>query len=166
MNYWLMKSEPTCFSIYDLAKRPQQREPWDGVRNYQARNFLKAMKKGDLAFFYHSSCPQPGIVGIIKIVKTAYPDKTAAFPLEHSHHPKNTTKPRWYAVDVQLVRIFKSIIALEYLRKKPQLKTMRLLQKGNRLSVMPLTTLEWQHLMSFVPYHEQIKKIIRTEPLF
>ncbi len=153
MNYWLMKSEPTCFSIHDLAKRPQQCEPWDGVRNYQARNFLKAMEKGDLAFFYHSSCPKPGIVGMIKIVHTAYPDKTGSL-LTRQNNTKNTyATPRWYTVDVQLIRIFKSIIALEHLRKDPKLKTMRLLQKGNRLSVMPLTMFEWQHIMTLIPNH-------------
>lgn len=95
MNYWLMKSEPTYFSIQDLAKRPQQIEPWDGVRNYQARNFLQAMKKGDLAFFYHSSYPKPGIVGIIKIASTAYPDKTALDVQDHHYDPESTlTKPR------------------------------------------------------------------------
>lgn len=149
MNYWLMKSEPSCFSIQDLAKRPHQTEPWDGVRNYQARNFLRAMKKGDLAFFYHSSCATPGIVGLIKIVKTAYPDKTALQIQDHHYDPKSTPdKPRWVAVDVQLMRLFKSIIPLEDLKKQPQLKAMRLLQKGNRLSVMPLTSFEWQHIMS------------------
>ena len=144
-----MKSEPTCFSIQDLDKRPHQTEPWDGVRNYQARNFLQAMKKGDLAFFYHSSCPKPGIVGMIKIVNAAYPDKTALQISDHHYDPKSTlSKPRWYSVDVQLIRIFKSIISLEDLKIQPELKEMRLLQKGNRLSVMPITTLEWQHIMA------------------
>ena len=89
IHYWLMKSEPTSFSIEDLEKRPQQIEPWDGVRNYQARNFLQAMRINDLAFFYHSSCPNPGIVGIIKIVKSAYPDKTAFDPSHHHYDPKS-----------------------------------------------------------------------------
>jgi len=149
VNYWLMKSEPTCFSIQDLDKRPHQTEPWDGVRNYQARNFLQAMKKGDLAFFYHSSCPKPGIVGMSKIVNAAYPDKTALQISDHHYDPKSTlSKPRWYSVDVQLIRIFKSILSLEDLKIQPELKEMRLLQKGNRLSVMPITTLEWQHIMA------------------
>jgi predicted RNA-binding protein with PUA-like domain len=149
-----MKSEPTCFSIQDLAKRPQQIEPWDGVRNYQARNFLQAMKKGDLAFFYHSSCPTPGIVGIIKIVNTAYPDKTALDVQNHHYDPKSTVnKPRWLNVDVQLLRIFKSIISLEKLKNQTPLKGMRLLKKGNRLSVMPLTAYEWQHIMALETNH-------------
>lgn len=152
MNYWLMKSEPTCFSIHDLAKRPHQTEPWDGVRNYQARNFLQAMKKGDLAFFYHSSCPVPGIVGIINIVNAAYPDRTALALHDHHYDPKSTaSKPRWVSVDVQLVRIFKSVISLTHLKSQAALKSMRLLQKGNRLSVIPLTSFEWQHIMSRVP---------------
>lgn len=154
MNYWLMKSEPTCFSIQDLAKRPKQTEPWDGVRNYQARNFLHAMKKGDLAFFYHSSCPIPGIVGIIKITHTAYPDNTALDAQAHHYDPKSTvSKPRWVSVDVQLLRIFKSIITLEKLKSQTSLKGMRLLQKGNRLSVLPITSYEWQHIMSLEPNH-------------
>lgn len=154
MNYWLMKSEPTCFSIQDLAKRPHQIEPWDGVRNYQARNFLQAMKKGDLAFFYHSSCPQPGIVGIIKIASSAYPDKTALDVRDHHYDPKSTlTQPRWVSVDVQLLRIFKSFISLDELKSQTSLKGMRLLQKGNRLSVMPLTPHEWQHIMALVQNH-------------
>lgn len=149
MNYWLMKSEPRCFSIQDLALRPHQTEPWDGVRNYQARNFLLTMKKGDLAFFYHSSCPTPGIVGIIKIVKIAYPDKTALLTHDAHYDPKSTvSKPRWFSVDVQLIRTFKSIISLEDLKKRSELKGMRLLQKGNRLSVFPLTVFEWQHIMA------------------
>ncbi len=148
-RYWLMKSEPSCFSIEDLAMRPQQTEAWDGVRNYQARNFLCSMQKGDLAFFYHSSCPTPGIVGFTKIVKSAYPDKTAFQVADHHYDPKSmVTKPRWYAVDVQLIKIFKSIISLEQLKKQPSLKNMRLLQKGNRLSVMPLTQIEWQTIMA------------------
>lgn len=154
MNYWLMKSEPTCFSIQDLAKRPQQTEPWDGVRNYQARNFLQAMKKGDLAFFYHSSCPTPGIVGIIKVVNIANPDKTALDVQNHHYDPKSTiNKPRWLSVDVQLLRIFKSIISLEKLKNQTPLKGMRLLKKGNRLSVMPLTAYEWQHIMALETNH-------------
>ncbi len=154
MNYWLMKSEPTCFSIQDLAKRPQQIEPWDGVRNYQARNFLQAMKKGDLAFFYHSSCHKPGIVGIIKIASTAYPDKTALDVQDHHYDPKSTlTQPRWVSVDVQLLRIFKSFISLEELKSQTSLKEMRLLQKGNRLSVMPLTPHEWQHIIALEHNH-------------
>lgn len=148
-HYWLMKSEPGCFSITDLAKRPQQTEPWDGVRNYQARNFLRIMQKGDCAFFYHSSCAVPGIVGVVQIVKSAYPDNTAFQPEDHHYDPKShREKPRWYSVDVQLVKTFNSIISLAELKQQPTLKQMHLLQKGNRLSVMPVTTEEWQHILT------------------
>ncbi|MES2997841.1 MAG: EVE domain-containing protein [Pseudomonadota bacterium] len=147
-HYWLMKSEPTSFSIDDLSKRPQQKEPWDGVRNYQARNFLKAMEVGDLAFFYHSSCPSPGIVGFMKIVKSAYPDKSA-FDLSDPHYDPKSKKdnPRWFCVDVQLVKKFKHIITLKDLKNQSKLSSMRLLQRGNRLSVMPIASAEWEVVM-------------------
>jgi predicted RNA-binding protein with PUA-like domain len=151
MQYWLMKSEPTSFSIDDLANRPKQTEPWDGVRNYQARNFLHTMKKGDLAFFYHSSCPIPGIVGIVKIVKSAYPDKSAWDVTDPHYDPKSTaTNPRWLCVAVQLVQQFNPIIRLDTLKKQAPLAAMRLLQKGNRLSVMPITTAEWNTILQQV----------------
>lgn len=151
MHYWLMKSEPTSFSIDDLEKRPQQIEPWDGVRNYQARNFLQAMHIGDLAFFYHSSCPNPGIVGIIKIVKSAYTDKTALDPSHHHYDPKSKLdKPIWSCVDVKFVKKFTSVLSLEKLKKQPSLAGMRLLQKGNRLSVMPITVKEWNTMMQLL----------------
>jgi predicted RNA-binding protein with PUA-like domain len=151
INYWLMKSEPTCFSIDDLSKRAQQTEPWDGVRNYQARNFLQAMQRGDMAFFYHSSCPTPGIVGLVKIVKSAYPDQTAWDVSDHHYDPKSTPdNPRWVCVDVQLIKKFKQCISLEVLKKQSYLSTMRLLQKGNRLSVMPITAAEWQAILKLV----------------
>lgn len=147
-HYWLMKSEPSSFSIDDLAKKLQQTEPWDGVRNYQARNFLQAMKKGDQAFFYHSSCPKPGIVGIVEIIKTAYPDKTAFDPSNHHYDAKSKpSRPRWFCVDVKLIKKFKQAITLETLKKQPYLTSMRLLQKGNRLSIMPITLQEWQAIL-------------------
>ncbi len=129
MNYWLFKSEPNCFSIDDLAKKTHQITPWDGVRNYQARNFMRSMEIGDLGFFYHSSCPVPGIVGIIKVVKKAYPEEI---------------NPRWEHVDVQLVQKLPEIITLEKLRSLPELKNMIILRKGNRLSITPLTEQEWE----------------------
>src|SRR5690606_38003106 len=114
MNYWLMKSEPDVFSIDDLKKRPKQTEPWDGVRNYQARNMLRdEMKKGDLAFFYHSSCETPGIVGIMEIAKEGYPDPTAFKPNHRYYDPKsNPDKPTWYLVDVKFKRKLKRTIPL------------------------------------------------------
>jgi len=139
-----MKSEPSTFSIDDLAKRPNQSEPWDGVRNYQARNFMRTMQLNDLAFFYHSSCEVPGIAGIVKITKTAQPDKTQ-FDLKSDYYdPKATPEnPRWFCVEVKLVKKFDHIITLETLRKQATLKDMRLLQRGSRLSVMPVTSNEW-----------------------
>lgn len=150
MNYWLMKSEPTTFSIEDLAMRPKQTEKWDGVRNYQVRNFLRDdMRRGDLAFFYHSSCKIPGIVGIVEIVRSGYPEPSAFDPKSRYFDPKsNQQKPTWYCVDVKLVQQFKQIITLERLRKNSQLKQMRLLQRGNRLSITPVSAKEWQAILN------------------
>lgn len=140
MNYWLFKSEPSCFSIDDLASRPKQTEPWDGVRNYQARNMMRdEMKKGDLAFFYHSSCKVPGVVGVVEIVKESYPDHTAFDPTEDHFDPKSSQEnPRWFMVDVKLKKKFDRVIDLSELRQNPLLEDLQLLRKGNRLSVMPV----------------------------
>lgn len=140
MNYWLMKSEPDSFSIDDLAARPGKREHWDGVRNYQARNFMRdAMKKGDQVLFYHSSCAEPGVVGVAKVVKEAYPDSTAFDPESKYFDPKSDPdNPRWFMVDIQLVRKFKRVVTLAELKENPQFEGMRLLARGNRLSVMPV----------------------------
>jgi predicted RNA-binding protein with PUA-like domain len=151
MNYWLLKSEPDSFGIEDLARAPRKTSAWDGVRNYQARNTLRDdMKKGDQAFFYHSSCDIPGIAGIVSIVKEGYPD-TTAFKRSHHHYdaesdPKN---PRWYMVDVHLERQFSSLVTLDELRAyvAGPLKGMVLLRKGSRLSVMPVTKSEWQFIL-------------------
>jgi predicted RNA-binding protein with PUA-like domain len=151
MNYWLLKSEPDSFGIEDLARAPRKTCAWDGVRNYQARNTLRDdMKKGDQAFFYHSSCDIPGIAGIVSVVKEGYPDSTA-FKRGHHHYdaesdPKN---PRWYMVDVRLERQFVSLVTLDELRAyvAGPLKSMVLLRKGNRLSVMPVTKSEWQFIL-------------------
>lgn len=146
MNYWLLKSEPNCFSIDDLAKRPKQTSPWDGVRNYQVRNMLRdEMKKGDLGFFYHSSCTPPGIAGIVEIVKEGYPDYTA-WDLDSDHYdPKSTPdNPRWYMVDVKLIEKFPRLITLDEIKHQPKLKNMLINRKGNRLSITPVTAAEWQ----------------------
>ena len=150
MNYWLLKSEPDCFSIDHLAKKSKQTDHWDGVRNYQARNMLRDdMKIGDHAFFYHSSCAQPGIVGIVKIVKAGYPDSTQFNPEEKHYDPKSTDeKPIWYTVNVQLIKKFKHIITLEQIKQNPFLETMQLVKRGNRLSVMPVSTEEWQTILA------------------
>ena len=143
MNHWLLKSEPGTFSIDDLAARPRRTTAWDGVRNYQARNMLRdSMKKGDAAFFYHSSCDVPGIAGIVEIVKSGYPDATAFDP-KHDHYDGESTpaEPRWYVVDVRLERKFTRIITLDELREHAgsALSELIVLKRGNRLSVTPVT---------------------------
>lgn len=147
-NYWLIKSEPSCFSLDDLRQSPEQTSPWDGVRNYQARNFMRdGMKKGDQLFFYHSNCNPPGIVGIAEVVSAAYPDYTAFDP--NSDHPDaNSTpdKPRWFMVDVRFKSQFPHLLSLDALKQHPELKNMPLVRKGNRLSVMPVSELEWIHI--------------------
>lgn len=148
-QYWLLKSEPSCFSIEDLKQAPHQTTSWDGVRNYQARNFMRdQMRIGDLAFFYHSNCKPPGIIGIVEICHEAYPDHTAFDP-ESDHPDVNSTPdhPRWYMVDVRFKEQFKHLIALDTLKQYPQLESMPLLRKGNRLSVMPVGAKEWQFIM-------------------
>lgn len=152
MNYWLLKSEPSVFGIDDLAAKPKRTAPWDGVRNYQARNYLRdGMSKGDEAFFYYSSCPEPGIAGIVRIARASYPDRTA-FEAGHEHFdagsdPKN---PRWVMVDVQLVRRLPELISLEQLRAhaRGKLKDLALLRTGNRLSVMPVSEAEWRFILT------------------
>jgi predicted RNA-binding protein with PUA-like domain len=150
MHYWLLKSEPDCFSIDHLAKKPKQTDQWDGVRNYQARNMLRdEMKVGDQAFFYHSSCPQPGIVGQVKIVKAGFPDPTQFNPEAQHYDPKSTEeKPIWYTIDVQLIKKFKHIVTLDEIKKNPLLETMQLVKRGNRLSIMPVSMPEWQTILS------------------
>lgn len=151
MSYWLLKSEPDSFSIDDLVKAPRQTTSWDGVRNFQARNMLRdAMKKGDEAFFYHSSCDIPGIAGIVSVVKAGYPDPTA-FKRGHHHYDADSDpgNPRWYTIDVRFKRAFQRIVTLDELRAYAggPLKNMLLLRKGNRLSVMPITKSEWQFVL-------------------
>ena len=149
MNYWLMKSEPGEFSIDDLKQRPGGTEPWDGVRNYQARNFMRdSMAVGDLAFFYHSNCEEPGIVGIMAIASGGYPDPTAFDPDARHYDPKsNPDNPRWFLVDVKYRRKLKRTITLAELKGKKPLQGMQLLQKGSRLSVMPVTKKEWDYIL-------------------
>lgn len=150
MHYWLMKSEPGCFSIDDLKNSPKQITHWDGVRNYQARNMMRdQMKKGDLAFFYHSNCNPPAIVGIMKIVKESYPDFTAFDPDDQHYDPKSTQdNPRWWMVDVKFEKKFNESISLNQLKQNPALFNMQLLRKGNRLSVMPVSAAEWKAILA------------------
>lgn len=148
MQYWLMKSEPDVYSIDDLKK--EKTDHWEGIRNYQARNFMRdEMRKGDLAFFYHSSCEEPGIVGIMKIHKTAYPDFTAFDPDEKYYDPKSDPEnPRWLMVDVRYVRKLKRNISLKELKLHEALGNMRLLQRGNRLSITPISEKEWNYILT------------------
>ena len=152
MSYWLIKTEPTEFSIDDLEKRPDQIEHWDGVRNYQARNMLRdEMKIGDVAFFYHSNCAEPGIVGTVKIVKEGYPDHTAFDPENKHFDPKSDKEnPRWYMVDVKLDKKFDRTITLSEMRLHPELDSLILLRKGNRLSVMPVDEKHFQAILNLL----------------
>lgn len=145
MAFWLMKSEPSEFSILDLQRLGHAR--WDGVRNYQARNFLRAMQPGDLFFFYHSSCPQPGIVGIAEISAAAYPDPTALDPESHYFDPKASAERNpWSAVDVVWREQF-ALIGLPHLRTCAALAELPLVQRGSRLSVMPVSEAQWRAVL-------------------
>jgi predicted RNA-binding protein with PUA-like domain len=148
VHYWLMKSEPDTFSIDDLATKAGQIEHWDGVRNYQARNFIRAMSVGDQAFFYHSSCDEPGIVGIIEIVRAAYPDPSAFDHNSPYYDPKSSPeRPRWDMVDVRLLHRLQRLIPLGEIKRNRRLAAMHLVQRGNRLSVMPVTAAQWQAIL-------------------
>src|SRR5882757_3901084 len=142
MQYWLFKSEPEAFSIDDLASAPRKTTSWDGVRNYQARNFMRdQMQVGDQAVFYHSSCAVPGVAGIVSIAKAAYPDATQFDSKHHHYDPDSKPEaPRWYMVDVKLIRKLKRVITLDELRQhqQRQLKELAILKRGNRLSVTPV----------------------------
>ncbi len=149
MNFWLLKTEPRTYSWDDLQKMPHARDIWDGVRNYQARNFLRAMDIGDLAFFYHSVVKPTAIVGIVEIVRTAFPDPTQFEINSPYFDPKSLPEnPRWTAVEVQTVRSLAPIITLEELRATAGLENMVLLRKGSRLSIQPVSPEEWQIILS------------------
>jgi predicted RNA-binding protein with PUA-like domain len=152
VRYWLMKTEPSSFSVDDLAAAPRATTSWDGVRNYQARNMLRdEMKRGDEAFLYYSSCDEPGIVAIAQIVKEGYPDPTA-FDRKNHHYDADSdpAKPRWFVVDVRLKRRLARTITLDELRKHAakELRGMVLLRPGNRLSVMPIEAAHWKFILS------------------
>jgi predicted RNA-binding protein with PUA-like domain len=150
MKYWLMKNEPEAFSIDDLER--VKTEPWDGIRNYQVRNFFRDdMSIGDKAFFYHSSCKIPAIVGIMEIVSDAYPDHTAWDPEEHYYDLKSDPEnPTWLMVDVNFISKLDNPITLKELRSHPKLADMRILQRGNRLSVTPLEKKHWNYISSLM----------------
>ena len=150
MRYWLMKTEPEEFGIDDLARRPRKTEPWDGVRNYQARNMMRdEMKKGDRVFIYHSNCEEPGIVGTARVVREGYPDPTAFDPEDRHYDPKSDpASPRWYLVDVKFERKLRRTIPLVELKGQAALEGMPLVRRGNRLSVMPVSEREWEYVLS------------------
>ena len=147
MQYWLMKSEPDTYSIDDLQSFGV--DHWDGIRNYQVRNFFRdQIQVGEQAFFYHSNCKEPGIVGIMEIVSKAYPDHTAFDPSEKYFDSKSDPEnPRWLMVDVRYIRHLDRMITLGELRQQKQIADMKLLQRGNRLSVLPLSKMEWQYIL-------------------
>lgn len=149
-QYWLFKSEPETFSIDDLAHRPHQTEHWDGVRNYQVRNMLRdQIKVGDQLFFYHSSCKVPGIVGIAEVVKNGYPDPSALNPESKYYDPTaSETNPRWFMVDIKLVKKFNNIYTLDKIKNNPALQHMQVARKGNRLSITPVLDEEWKTIIT------------------
>jgi predicted RNA-binding protein with PUA-like domain len=139
-RYWVMKSEPDTFSFGDLERMPDGFEHWDGVRNYQARNFLCAQKIGDAVLFYHSNTKVPGVVGIAKVVREAYPDHTAFDPLDHHYDPKSKPeKPTWFMTDITAVRPLERIVSLHEMQELEELVGLQLIQRGNRLSVMEIS---------------------------
>ncbi|MCL4651037.1 EVE domain-containing protein [Burkholderia multivorans] len=147
MQFWLMKSEPDEASIDDLAHAPQRTLPWTGVRNYQARNFMRdTMKIGDGVLFYHSSCPEPGIAGLAEVASTPYPDPTQFDPKSPYYDPKSSPEsPRWLLVDVRFVKKTR-LVPLAALREHDELADMRVLARGNRLSITPVTRAEWKFI--------------------
>ena len=152
MRYWLMKSEPDEFSIDDLVQARGQRTSWFGVRNYQARNYMQSMQVGDLALFYHSSCPEPGIAGIVEVVGLAHPDVTQFDPKSPYFDAKSPRDaPRWFNVDVKLVEKTR-LVSLPEMRADPALGTMITLRRGNRLSITPVTPTEWKAVRKLVAH--------------
>ncbi len=150
MKYWLMKSEPSCFSLDDLKNLPQGTDHWDGVRNYQARNLLRdEIKVGDGVLFYHSNCPEPAIVGLAQVVREGYPDHTALDPREKHFDPRaSDDRPIWYVVDIQYLCHLPHPLNRDDLRQHPFLSEMGVLRKGNRLSVQPVTEAQWLEVLS------------------
>ena len=149
MNYWLFKTEPGCFSFDDLKNRPNMTEPWDGVRNFQARNFLRdTIQVGDQVLFYHSNIAEPAVVGLAEIIQPGYPDTTALNPNGEHFDPKaSVEKPVWYMVDVRYVKPLQRIVTLESIKQNPLLADMPLV-KRSRLSIQPVTTDEWQIILT------------------
>ncbi|WP_221794912.1 EVE domain-containing protein [Oceanobacter mangrovi] len=149
MAYWLFKSEPDTFGIDHLRLRPQQTEHWDGVRNYQARNFLRdEVKQGDLVFIYHSSCKDVGIAGLAEVSRAAYPDHSQFDPESKYFDPKaSPDNPRWFMVDVTFREKFKRVLPLSIIKAMPQITELGVVKKGHRLSIMPVTEAEFEILL-------------------
>ena len=149
MKYWLMKREPDVYGIDHLRAERQKTDHWDGIRNYEARYFMgDKMKKGDLSFFYHSNCAEPAVVGIMEIVCEAYPDHTQFDSNEkYFDAGSDPANPRWLMVDVRFRRKFKRPVTLRELKSKKRLANMRLVQRGNRLSILPVTATEWRYIL-------------------
>lgn len=145
MRFWLFKSEPECFSFDDLLASPKKTTGWDGIRNYQARNFLRDdVKKGDKVLFYHSSCDPPAIAGVAEVVKESHPDTTAFDPSSEHPDPKSTPEnPIWFQVSIKALKAVDPPLTLAQLRSVPELSGMELLRKGSRLSIQPVTEAEW-----------------------
>lgn len=167
-QYWLVKSEPDCFSIQHLAACPKQTTFWSGVRNYQARNFMKAMKQGDRVLYYHSSCDPPAVAGVVVVVKEAYPDHTALDPKDDHYDPKATKdKPIWEMVDLKLERIFDAPVPIGVLRGVKSLAAMELLKTGSRLSVQPVRPNEFRTVLELAdlqPSHSS-EKLAPKKPI-
>lgn len=155
MNYWLFKSEPSSFSIQDLQRQPQQTTYWDGVRNYQARNFIRdAIAVGDEVFFYHSNSKPKGIVGIMRVISAASPDSTAYNPQDPHYDPQSKPEqPQWFGLNVQWVETFAQVLELQQLKQYAALQTMPLLRKGNRLSILPVTPAHWHFILQLKGLH-------------
>ena len=149
MKYWLIKSEPTSYSIFDLSKKLNATDSWEGIRNYQVRNSIRdEIKRDDLGFFYHSSCKEPGIVGLVKVVKEAYEDSFALDPNSNYFDPRaSSARNPWLMFDVQLVKIFKTPILLKQLKEEDFLQDLKLLQKGNRLSITSMSKTHWDYII-------------------
>ena len=158
MNYWLFKTEPGCFSFDDLKKRPNMTEHWDGVRNFQARNFLRdKVRVGDLVLFYHSSIPEPAVVGLAEVVRTGYPDTTALDPNAEHFDPKaSADNPIWYMVDLRYLEPLQRIVTLEGIKQNPLLTDMPLV-KRSRLSIQPVTEDEWRTILTMGGIMEGMK---------
>ena len=147
-RYWLMKSEPSAFSLDDLWALPGRKDHWDGVRNYMARNNMMEMKKGDPILFYHSGAKPPHVAGVAEVAREAYPDHTAFDPKSKYHDPKSRPEePRWFMVDVRAVRKLEGPVDLPDLQANPKLKDMRVVQRGQRLSVQPVTQAEFEEVL-------------------